>query len=80
MKNTSIYDNLVLLAAREAGVNTDEICCSELSISEGLYHVRISTAFQKHECIIEPESMELLGMISEPSGDYIFDINRHFCA
>lgn len=80
MKNNSIYNELIELAAKAAGIKKSEIRSSQAEQNEGLYHITLGTEFQRHECIADPALMEIFGIISEPSGAYLFDIYRHFGA
>ena len=80
MKNTYTYNTLIKLAAEVAGLEHSEIRSHNVSLLNDFYHVTVISGFNSYECIIDPDSLHVEGIISEPSGEGLFDLYKHYCA
>ena len=81
MKNTVIYTNILSEAMRQTNIKADELHSHDGEMKDGLCHLNVYTAFQKYDIIVDPESMEVLGINAEPFiSDYNADRYSRSCA
>lgn len=77
MKNTDIYKNILAEAMKKTSIAFPELYLHNGEMKDGLCHLCIYTGFQKYDIIADPDSMEILGVNTEPFiSDY--NSNRYF--
>ena len=81
MKNTDIYNNILSEAMKQTNIDSTELHSHDGEMKDGLCHLSVYTAFQKYDIIVDPDSMEVLGVNAEPFiSDYNSDRYSRSCA
>ena len=74
MKNTDIYNNILTEEMKHTNINFAELHSHAGEMKDGLCHLCIYTGFQKYDIIVDPDSLEILGVNTEP---FISDYNNN---
>lgn len=67
MINNNTYNDILSAAMESLSVKYSELREHSAEFANGIYTVEMATDFQRHQCMIDADSMEVLGLMSEPA-------------
>ena len=68
-----IFESAFSAAGKELNIEKKDMLHRNARLQQGLCWLSFSTEFQKYECAVEPASMEVLGINSEPDNSGFFE-------
>lgn len=73
MKESSLYNSALNAALKDLELNKSDIRCPEAELKDGLCCLSFNTDFQRYECMVDSQSLNVLGINTVPDNSGVFE-------